>query len=723
MSQQSDANLQQGMNVAKTVSKPAAGLAKKAGKKAGKTAIKGMLLFPKITLIVAAFILLVIMFVVAGSSAPIMTKTEYLTADKEVKWNIPKTSKAEEESLYEEDANIKEAEQLITVIHKIKQDQKEKTINEVRNLAAEYGCNETLSMAKMVDNTDTFFSAFKSAGNIKERETHTKVWKFLKANGYSDEAAAGIMGNIEWESHFKDYVTNGGENGAIGLCQWSGSRNRDLKNYAANKNKPWKELNIQLDFMIYEINKSYKRFTYSKFKNTNDIAYATEEFLKGYERPFSPGSKDYYDTLEKRRKSATEFYQKYRGIQADGSETAEDINIESTVSGADMDILSCYSVSVGNGQMIMEGEPEEDYDEEDDKPDENITYVDITGKEIPLYWIGKNRGLPDYKHDLKKKLEDAEKNGFRFYEIDYEKNPDGTPLIQYEKQTKTEEKTIAVEVEVDENGNEIVPSDQDKKDNKNDKEESKEKEKNKKKKEKGSKEKNKKKDAAKKDKKTKTITKYKKVTVTTEIDVPYIATYIKDKDVTAGNDSLAQEIFNVDPTEKYMGTDKTHGEVIRSISMQTMSSLGAQVDEKTILIHGEGILANPLGDYKYVVTSPFGYRFHPITGEYKGHTGIDLGAVTGTPIYAAEEGTVVRSDWYGGYGCVVDIMHEDRILTRYAHQNYFGPNGIIVQKGQHVVKGQLIGHVGSTGDSTGPHLHFEVQVNGAPNDPQNFVHF
>jgi murein DD-endopeptidase MepM/ murein hydrolase activator NlpD len=106
------------------------------------------------------------------------------------------------------------------------------------------------------------------------------------------------------------------------------------------------------------------------------------------------------------------------------------------------------------------------------------------------------------------------------------------------------------------------------------------------------------------------------------------------------------------------------------------------------------------------VTSGFGMRWGSL------HAGLDIAPPLGTPITAAAGGTVVYAGWMGGYGNTVDIDHGDGTLTRYAHQL-----GVATQVGATVAQGQLIGYIGSTGDSTGPHLHFEIRVGGAPQDP------
>ena len=116
------------------------------------------------------------------------------------------------------------------------------------------------------------------------------------------------------------------------------------------------------------------------------------------------------------------------------------------------------------------------------------------------------------------------------------------------------------------------------------------------------------------------------------------------------------------------------------------------------------------------VTSPFGWRIHPILGTKKFHTGIDIGVGYGTPIPAADSGAVIYATWMSGYGNVIIIDHGRGISTLYAHQS-----SLAVGNGVKVSRGQTIGYVGSTGFSTGPHLHFEVRVNGTPVDPMAYL--
>lgn len=112
------------------------------------------------------------------------------------------------------------------------------------------------------------------------------------------------------------------------------------------------------------------------------------------------------------------------------------------------------------------------------------------------------------------------------------------------------------------------------------------------------------------------------------------------------------------------------------------------------------------------LTSGFGMRGHPLLGGRRAHSGIDLAAPTGSPIVATSDGQVSWADWAGGYGIAVAVEHGGGYQTRYGHMSR-----VNVSPGQQVRKGDVIGYVGSTGMSTGPHLHYEVRVNGRAINP------
>ncbi|MBP3673003.1 MAG: peptidoglycan DD-metalloendopeptidase family protein [Oscillospiraceae bacterium] len=149
----------------------------------------------------------------------------------------------------------------------------------------------------------------------------------------------------------------------------------------------------------------------------------------------------------------------------------------------------------------------------------------------------------------------------------------------------------------------------------------------------------------------------------------------------------------VPPTTRPSGTDTTP-------STQAPSSSG---------------WISPLSSY--TLTSPFGMRIHPIQKVWKMHNGVDMSAPQGTPIYAAKSGKVTKTSYQaGGAGYYVSINHGDGFSSVYMHMTHY-----IVSPGQYVSAGQVIGYVGSTGGSTGPHLHFGISYNGTYVNPMNYV--
>ncbi|MBQ3107224.1 MAG: peptidoglycan DD-metalloendopeptidase family protein [Firmicutes bacterium] len=116
------------------------------------------------------------------------------------------------------------------------------------------------------------------------------------------------------------------------------------------------------------------------------------------------------------------------------------------------------------------------------------------------------------------------------------------------------------------------------------------------------------------------------------------------------------------------------------------------------------------------VTSKFGMRFHPILKKNKLHTGIDIGVGSGNKVLAANAGTVIKAAWNNSYGYMVMIDHGGGIVTLYAHNSK-----LLVKKGDIVTRGQQVAVSGSTGMSTGPHLHFEVRLNGVYKDPLTYL--
>ena len=121
-------------------------------------------------------------------------------------------------------------------------------------------------------------------------------------------------------------------------------------------------------------------------------------------------------------------------------------------------------------------------------------------------------------------------------------------------------------------------------------------------------------------------------------------------------------------------------------------------------------------DSELDLQSGFGVRTDPFLGTPALHTGLDLHGETGDPVRATGDGTVIAAGWNGGYGRTVDIDHHNGVSTRYAHLS-----SIDVRVGQSVKSGQILGKLGSTGRSTGPHLHYETRLKGEAVDPQKFL--
>ncbi len=136
-------------------------------------------------------------------------------------------------------------------------------------------------------------------------------------------------------------------------------------------------------------------------------------------------------------------------------------------------------------------------------------------------------------------------------------------------------------------------------------------------------------------------------------------------------------------------------------------------DSRGIIITGRGVMTVPVDAE---ITSGFGYRMHPILGYQKFHSGLDFGSDSGSTIRSAAAGVVIYAQWYGGYGNTVIVDHGSGFTTLYGHTE-----GFYVAEGATVQKGQPIAAVGSTGLSTGPHLHFEVRQNGEPIDPVPYL--
>ena len=151
----------------------------------------------------------------------------------------------------------------------------------------------------------------------------------------------------------------------------------------------------------------------------------------------------------------------------------------------------------------------------------------------------------------------------------------------------------------------------------------------------------------------------------------------------------------------------------RAAAAAAASQGGSGGGATTTWVQGTGQLAAPVNA---PITSDFGWRIHPIYGTSRLHAGTDFGVDEGTPVHAADGGVVVEAGWISGYGYTVIIDHGNGMSTLYAHNS-----DVAVSPGQTVSKGQVVSYSGNTGGSTGPHLHFEVRINGEPTDPMGYL--
>ena len=167
-------------------------------------------------------------------------------------------------------------------------------------------------------------------------------------------------------------------------------------------------------------------------------------------------------------------------------------------------------------------------------------------------------------------------------------------------------------------------------------------------------------------------------------------------------------------------TDRIEYEKAEKELAKQSASIESYINKKTTSDSSVTVASGFMRPIQGRITSPFGWRTHPIFNSRSFHSGIDIGGPNLGAIRASNSGKVIYSGWYGGYGKVVILEHGmvngKPITTLYAHMN-----SITVSNGTKVQKGQVIGYEGTTGYSTGPHCHFEVRVNGQPNNPLNYI--
>lgn len=186
----------------------------------------------------------------------------------------------------------------------------------------------------------------------------------------------------------------------------------------------------------------------------------------------------------------------------------------------------------------------------------------------------------------------------------------------------------------------------------------------------------------------------------------------------SGGVNRYESLKDMDNAELIINTSKKLDELSKALYIQSKSYDEIETLAKNkieMLASIPTILPVSLKDPSTRIASPYGYRMHPIYKTVKLHAGMDFSGAIGTPIYATGNGKVVYAEIHQGYGKCVLIDHGFKLQTLYGHMSAYN-----VKAGQKVKRGDIIGYIGNTGMSTGPHIHYEVKRNGIPVDPSNY---
>jgi murein DD-endopeptidase MepM/ murein hydrolase activator NlpD len=194
----------------------------------------------------------------------------------------------------------------------------------------------------------------------------------------------------------------------------------------------------------------------------------------------------------------------------------------------------------------------------------------------------------------------------------------------------------------------------------------------------------------------------------TDISAPLRAAQGAEKSASGGEDEQFRKLFSSWQSYETTGNPALAASVGKSpLSAAARAAAG---------IAGPVSIPSRIPLEGLTMTSNFGMRVHPVLGGMRQHKGIDLAAPVGTPIYATADGVVGKAAWFGGYGLYVQLEHGNDLETRYGHMSRLN-----VAEGQHIHKGDILGFVGTTGRSTGPHLHYEVRVGGVAVNPVPYM--
>ena len=214
--------------------------------------------------------------------------------------------------------------------------------------------------------------------------------------------------------------------------------------------------------------------------------------------------------------------------------------------------------------------------------------------------------------------------------------------------------------------------------------------------------------------------------------IPKSGQDLPDEDGAVSREPSAELLIQDSPFNERLPVDEQSGELTRDVA-RNYASLSVRIDRavKQTQLREQGVLQlwETLSERQSLLNatpnikpsrgwfaSRFGYRVDPFTGRPTMHAGIDIAAPPGTPVYAPADGIVSYVGYESGYGKIVSIDHGYGVVTRFAHNSR-----VFVEQGKKVYRRDVISAIGSTGRSSGPHVHYEVRVNGVPVDPENYV--
>lgn len=540
----------------------------------------------------------------------------------------------------------------------------------------------------------------------KNKKNIDSAYRALISAKLSPSAAAGILGNAWQESHWNTTVISGDGYGSQGIIQWTGGRKSKMKSWIKSNGGNWKDITWQAKFAAYEIRQGSESKSFSSYKR-NVTSYVGDSFFRtkalGSYSNFASSDDpiattvNYCACIERCLISASNMKNRYAGTevileQCGGIKADASGDPNNTGAGSRQMATILAALSVKEDQLFSIPAKIENI-EKDMKTGSKI--FGLTGSIIDVldHALGNNGNVSDYERELAKK----------------EVKPSDADYVQVMK-AKSKVRTA----ERIKNGESY------------------------------------KKDASKLGSRVGAVVggwieiqrhpdpkadlkKYMEGKNDILYDVVYgdIVTNDDGKKVYASveirpatTDTISRSVFGLDPDAMYQTEDGipiADKSVTNEMAITTMTDCHMEMlygnhdygsgNSTEFATLGGGALGMPLKFSSKNITSPFGYRMCPFHGR-EFHNGIDIAKPTGTPIYAAADGTVSLAGVYGGYGNCVIIKHGGGMTTLYGHQSK-----LACRKGQTVRRGQLIGYVGSTGNSTGPHLHFTVTVNGKDVNP------